>query len=74
MVKHARLDVPVRLDDVIDATKKTSEGAVARLSGAGVAGEWLREVADRARLPTSASPSRRSRRGSSRCCRGSDMD
>ncbi len=46
MVKPTPLAVPVRLDDVIEAIKKTSEGALAQLSSAVVAGEYLGEVAD----------------------------
>ena len=46
MVKPIPLAVPVRLDDVIDAIKKTNEGALEQLSSAVVAGEYLGEVAD----------------------------
>ncbi len=46
MVKPTPLAVPVRLDDVIDAIKKTDEGVLAQLSSAVVAGEYLGEVAD----------------------------
>jgi hypothetical protein len=46
MVKPTSLAAPVRLDDLIDAIKKTNEDPLQQLSSAVVAGEYLGEVAD----------------------------
>jgi hypothetical protein len=46
MVKPTPLSVPVRLDELIDAIKKTAEDSLEQLSSAVLAGEHLGEVAD----------------------------